>query len=466
MKRQWRTYFFAILFIPSVQAVEIQGYLNTGVWYLKNNVASDANYVFNDSYGQSYVQGNFAMLNANLNMDIIKLEDPSSSVTKSIHLKALGLYDLLDHPYSLAPEDPYRYQFDEANVQLGFKKVDLWIGRHTIYESGGIGVDGMTALFETSEHSGVGLFAGLGNDPRTLTGYIGPTYRTTPFNADFYTGGVFTKMHTDTFQWDTGINTLLFKKKVDRSNVFTQLLWIATPSWTFSTILDAGFLGQKGLQRGLLGITTKVTPKLTNRFYVSQFRSLYFKESNISAIPAPSGLDPSFIIGTGVNTSEYYSVRDEVQLRFNQNYIFTGFEYARRTFDDQNRAKYTMGYFDPEIFGSEFDFRIQADMIKNYVSFNSDIDLMLGRDFANEKLRAEVGGTFYANERDLFQNGVFVNSKGQIEKETTARANLVLNVSHAISLFANYAFYKETDVFNLDQHINTHEIYFSTNFRL
>jgi hypothetical protein len=465
MKRIGKYIFAAALMTTYAHAAEVQGYLNTGVWYLKNNAASNPNFVLSDGYGQNYVQGNFALLNANLTMDVIKLSDPSSNVQTSLHLKARGLYDLLDRTYSLAPDDKYRYQLDETNVQFTMGGTNLWIGRHTVYEAGGIGVDGVTALFDTSEHFGIGLFGGLGNDPRTLTGYIGPAYRTTPFNADFYTGGVFTKYHNETFQMDTGVNTLLFKKKVDRSNLYTQLLWSATPSWMFSVLLDAGFMGQKGLQRGMLGITTKITPSLTNRLYISQFRSLFFKESNVSAIPVPGDLNPTFIVGTDVDTSEYYSARDEVQIKFDRNYIFTGLEFARRTYDDQNRVKYTLGYFDPEIFGSEFDFRIQTDVIKNYVSFNSSIDVMIGRDFANEKFRAEGGGTFYANERDLFENGVFVNSKGQIEKETTGRVNLIFNATHALSLFANYSFYKEVDVFNANQSVNTHEIYFSTNVR-
>lgn len=460
------TYIFAFIFCAcSAQAAEMRGYLNTGVWYLKTDATSNPDYISNDGYGQSYVQGNFALLNANTSLDFLKLNDPTSNTDISIHLKARGLYDLLDRTYSLAPDDKYRYQIDEANVQMDFGKTNLWLGRHTIYEAGGLGVDGATALFDTSEHFGIGFFGGLGNDPRSLTGYIGPSYRTTPFNADFYTGGLFTKMHTDKFQFDTGVSTLLFKRKVDRSNFFTQMLWTATPAWMFSAIADIGFMGQTGLQRGLLGVTTRINPKITNRMYLSQFRSLFYKQSDVSGIPVPAGLNPTFNIGTDVDTSAYYSVRDEIQLRFNQNYIFTGMEYARRTYDDRNRVKYTLGYFDPEIFNSEYDFRIQTDIIDNYISFNSSIDVLVGRDFSNEKFRAEVGATFYANERDLFENGAFVNSQGQIEKENTLRANMIYNATHSTSFFLNYAYYTEVDVFDLNQKVHTHEVYFSTNLR-
>ncbi|MEZ4845745.1 MAG: hypothetical protein R2877_01875 [Bdellovibrionota bacterium] len=453
------------LLAGSAEATEMKGYLNTGVWYLKTDAQSSPDYVSNDGYGQSYVQGNFALLNANTSLDFLKLNSPSSSTEINVHLKARGLYDLLDRTYTLSPSDKDRYQIDEANIELDFGKSNLWLGRHTIYEAGGLGVDGATALFDTSENFGVGFFGGLGNDPRNLTGYIGPTYRTTPFNADFYTGGVFTKMHTEKFQLDTSINTLLFKRKVDRSNLFAQMLWAANKTWTFSAIADIGFMGQKSLQRGLLGVTTHINPKVTNRLYLTQFRSLFYKQSDVSGIPVPSGLNPTFVVGTAVDTSEYYTARDEIQYRFNQNYIFTGMEYARRTFDDRNRFRYTLGYFDPMIFGSEYDFRIQTDIINNYISFNSSIDVVVGRDFANDQFRAEVGGTFYANERDLFENGTFVNSKGQVEKESTWRANFIFNATHAMSFFLNYAYYTEVDVFNLNQNIHTHEVYFSTNVR-
>lgn len=456
----------ALLSTFNAHATEVRGSLNTGVWYLKNDLANNPDYLSADSYGQSYVQGDFALANANLTLDALHMNRPGASTDISLHFKGRGLYDILDRSYSLAPDDRYRYQLDETNVQFGMRSMDLWLGRHTIYETGGVGVDGITAVFKTSEAVGLGVFAGLGNDPRTLTGYIGPTYKTAPFNADFYTGGAFTKVHTEKFKMDVGVNTLFFKKKVDRSNFFTQFFWNATPNWGFSAMLDAGFMGDKGLQKGLLMISTKITPKLTNRFSVSEFRSLFYKQSDASGIPVPSGLNTTLLaVGTQVDTSEYYTVRDEVQIRFDQNYIFTSVEGARRTFDDRNRFKYTVGYFDPEIFASDYDVRLQVDVINNYVSFNTALDIMVGRDFSNDKFRAEIGGTFYANERDLFENGVFVNSKGQVEKETTGRANLQFNATHALSLFLNYAFYKEVDVFNLNQAVHTHEVYFSSNIR-
>lgn len=446
-------------------APDIRGYLNTGIWYLKNDLANNPSYVSADSYGQAYVQGDFALFNASLNFDALHLQNPQSRTDISLHFKARGLYDLLNRSYSLAPDDRYRYQFDETNLQLGMKNMDLWLGRHTVYEVGGIGVDGVTALFRKSDRFGVGAFGGLGNDPRTLTGYIGPSYRTIPFNADFYTGGVFMRQHTDKFQMDNGVSTLLFKKKVDRSNFFSQFYWNATNKWGFSGILDIGFMGYKGLQRSLLGVNTKITQKLTNRLTLSQYRSIFYKQSDASGIPIPTGLNPAFIVGTAVDTSQYVSLRDEVQIRFGKNYMFTGFEYARRTFDDQNRFKYTIGYYDPEIFNSEFDFRVQTDVIKNFVSFNTSIDMILGRDFANDKFRAEIGATFYANERDLFENGAFVSSKGQVEKETTSRVNFQYNATHNLSFFMNYAYYTEIDIYNQNDHVHTHEVYFSSNIR-
>jgi hypothetical protein len=456
---------FLILISSIAQATDVQGYLNTGVWYLKNDLASNPAYISADNYGQSYVQGDFALFNANLTLDALHMNDPGSDVDIGIHLKGRALYNLLDHDYTLAPNDKYRYQLDETNVQFAFRNADLWVGRHTVYEAGGIGVDGATALFHKSDRFGFGIYAGLGNDPRTLTGYIGPTYKTVPFNSDFYAGGLFTRIHAEKFQMDIGANTLVFNRKVDRSNFFTQFFWNAKPSWSYFGMLDIGFMGDKGLQKGMLGVNTKITPKLTNRFSFSEFRSIFYSQSDASGIPVPTGLNPTFVVGTNVNTSEYYTGRDEIQIRFDQNYVFTGLEFARRTFDHQNRAKYLLGYFDPSIFGSEYDFRIETDIIDNYVSFNSSIDMMVGRDFANNKFRAEVGETLYANERDLYEGGVFVNSKGQVEKETTARANLQYSPTHTLAFFLNYAYYKEIDVYNLNQAVHTHEVYLSSNIR-
>lgn len=463
-----RVFAFLVVFFmtATVFGTELKGYLNTGVWYLKNNLASDPNFITDDGYGQSYVQGDFALFNANANFDFLHLNNPSASTQVSAHLKGRFLYNLMDNPYSLSPSERYRYQTDEANVQTESNMMDLWIGRHTVYETDGIGVDGLTGLFHIkNEQFGIGVFAGLGNDPRTLTGYIGPSYKTDPFTADFYTGGTFAKLHYDKFQMDMGVSTLLFKKSVDRSNFFTQFHWIASNAWSFSGFADAGFMGDKGLQKGLFMITTKMTPKLTNRFSFSEFRSLFYDASNISAIPVPASINPTFDIGTDVNTTEYYVLRDEIQYRFDRNYIFTGVEFGRRTFDDLNRVKYTLGYFDPVFLKSEFDFRIQADIIDNYRSFNSSIDVMIGRDFSNEKFRAEIGGTFYANERDLYLDNAFVSSSNEIEKETTGRVNFQWNTAHNLSWFLNYAFYKETDVVNVDQQVLTHEVYLSSNLR-
>lgn len=455
-----------ILFSNFSYATEVRGYLNTGVWYLKNDLASNPVYVSADGYGQSYVQGSFTLVNANLDMNILHMNDPDSDVEVGANIKGRGLFNPFEHQYSLAPPNKYRYQADEANIQLGLKSSDLWFGRHTIYETGGVGVDGATALFHATTHTGIGIYGGLGNDPRMLTGYIGPSYKTVPFSADFQAGGAFTKIHYDKFQMDLGVNTLVYKhKKIDRSNFYTQYFWNATPAWSFSGILDAGFMGDKGLTRGMLMISTKITPKISNRLSFSQFRSLFYKYSNVSAIPVPSTINPAFAIGTTVDTSNYYLLRDEIQLKFNQNYIFTSGEFARRTFDDRNRFKYTLGYFDPELFESEYDLRTQIDIINNFVGFNSDLDLMIGRSFANDRFRTEVGGTFYANERSVFASGAVVDPKGEIEKESAARANFEWTLTHKLSWILNYAYYTETDVVNKNQKVHTHDIYFASNVR-
>ncbi|MCC7460646.1 MAG: hypothetical protein IT286_05025 [Proteobacteria bacterium] len=139
MIKKISTYIFSFaLLAGSADAAEMKGYLNTGVWYLKTDARNNPDYVSNDGYGQSYVQGDFALLNANTSLDFLKLNDPSSSTDISIHLKARGLYDLLERTYTLAPNDKYRYQIDEANVELDFGKTNLWVGRHTLYEAGGL----------------------------------------------------------------------------------------------------------------------------------------------------------------------------------------------------------------------------------------------------------------------------------------------------------------------------------------
>lgn len=450
---------------PGASAVEMKGYINTGIWYLKNDLDSSTTFIANDGYGQSYVQGDFSMFNASFRLDFLNLNDPNSSTKMKAHLKGRFLYNLQNNPYSLATPDRYRYQFDEVNVEINSGMTDLWIGRHVLYEAGGVGVDGITSIFNVGKNAGLGVYGGLGNDPRTLTGYIGPSYQTAPFTADFMAFGGLAKLHYEKFQLDVAANALLFEKSIDRANLFIQTNWMATDAWRFSGYVDAGFMGDKGIQKGLLMITTKITPKLTNRFSVSEFRSLFYKASDASGIPVNVALNPAFPIGTEVDTSEYYYARDEIQYRFNRNYMFTGIEYGKRTFDDRERFKYTIGYFDPQLFDSPYDLKIQTDIINNYLSFNSSIDLMIGRYFAGDAFRAEVGGTFYANERDEIVNNVVVSSTGEVEKETTGRVNLYYNSSRTLSWLLNYAFYKEVDVFNDFQHVHTHEIYFSSNIR-
>ena len=468
MMRKVSAYILCVLisaWATSSLAEETHGYINTGFWFMKNDLASNPTYTATDGYGNSYVQGDFGMFNADATIDFLHLNDPRSKTDISVHLKGRFLDNVLGNPYTLAPDDKYRYQADEANVEINSGSTDILIGRHTIYESGGVGVDGITAIFSSPKHFGLGVFGGLGNDPRTLTGYIGPTYRTIPFNSDFLTGGAFTKIHYDRFQMDNGINTIYFHHSVDRSDFYTQFNWLPVAAWTFSGYLDLGFMGDKGIQRGLLAINTKVTKKLTNRFSFSEFRSVFYAASDAGGIPVPATFNAAFPLGTVVNTSEYYYVRDEVQYRFDRNYFFTGLEHGHRTYDGGDREKYFLGYYDPVIFDSPYDFRIQTDIIDNYLSFNTDIDIILGRNFYNDKFRAEIGGTFYANERDTRLNNAVTAPSGEVEKETTARINLQWNMEHNISWLLNYAYYTEVDVVNNNDHVHTHEIYVSSNLR-
>jgi hypothetical protein len=459
--------FFFLLLLLSIPAgaTEIDGYLNTGVWYLKNNIADNPDYTADDDYGNSYVQNDFALFNASLNFNALGLNDPSSGYKINAHLKGRALYKLLDSEYTLAVPDKYRYQLDETNIEYEAKKFNLWVGRHTVYETGGVGVDGATTFFHLKDESGIGVYGGLGNDPRTLTGYIGPSYKTDLFNADFLTGGIFGKIRKEKIQWDLGVNALYFDKKVDRTNFFTQLYWNANKVWSFSAMLDAAFMGKTGLQKALLGITTRASEKFTNRFSVSEFESYFYKASDASGIPVPTGLSPAFIVGTEVDTSRYYRVYDEIQYNFNRNYIYTGLEFAKRTFDDQDRVKYTVGYYDPGIFESPYDVRFQTDIIKNYVGFNTSIDMMVGREFGSGVFRTEAGATFYANERDLFQGNAFVNTQGQVEKESALRLNMEWMTTRKLAWFLNYAFYQETDIDNNNQKVKLHEVYISSNIR-
>jgi hypothetical protein len=316
----------------------------------------------------------------------------------------------------------------------------------------------------------VGVYGGFSNDPRNLTGYIGPSYERNPFSLRHRAAGFYYDLKGEKLRADAGIHAALFKGGLDRLSLLTQASYALDSVWTFGTLVHFGIAGDSGLKATQAVITSRPTNRVTNTFSFSRYVTWVFDKSNASAIPVPSSLlsNTSLIgvVGSDVRTASYNTLRNHVMVRiFDRNYLFGALQFSRRTFDGENQWKYTAGYRDPHLFGTSFDLRFQTDVFDNYRGFTTLFDAMLGREFLEGRFRMEAGGSFSATERDRLLNNVIVAPQAEGEKESALRFNVYYVAKNRVNWTLSYALYQERDVLNNDVRVRTHEVYLANNIR-
>jgi hypothetical protein len=453
--------------VSSARATETHGSADIGIWYLQSNIKGNS-LIADDGYGENYIFDRYSLANIGLKLDALDLTSANSSSPLNAHFKGRFFYRLTDGQYTLGFPNRARGEIDELNVEA--KRVadslDLWFGRQLVFEAGGALFDGVRGIYHVNDRIDVALFGGLDADPRQLIGYIGPAYEEKPFSTDFQTGGIYTTYRGDQFKSDSSLRTSMFKGKLDRLALYTQASYQYDSVWNFAGSFDADIAGKPAIRTFTTFVTSRPVPWVTNTLSFMRWRTLAFKESNVSAIPVPLGVDPVPVGGTEINPSSYNSVRDHIQFRVAQrNYIFTAFQFTRRTFDNLNQYKYTFGYRDPKLFNSTYDLRAQTDLIDNFRGFNTAFDLIVGKEWREGVVRLEGGGTAYANERDIYVGyDADPSQPRQTEKEFSLRLNAYYNPNRTVSWLLNYALHHESDFIN-SQKINTHEVYLATGFR-
>ncbi len=455
-------------FATNSRAAELSGNIQLGLWYLQNNISSVSGFLPDDQYGSSYIHDHYALMNWRTRAQVKNLLGSSTRSRLNAHVDGRILINLLNDDYAFGVPNRTRQQIDEMAFEWSevSTDLDLWVGRQTLYPAGGNSLDGARLIYGITPDLDLALYGGLGNDPRNLTGYIGPAYRSNPFTGDFYSAGAYASYRTEALRSDSAFNLLLFKGDIDRATLFQQVSYRYSAFWTFSGYVEVGVAGDVGLPKTQVNVIARPEPWVTNTLSYSRFRSLVYNQSAVSATPVPAGIDASLVGGNDVSTSTYQSVRDHVRFKvWGRKFFFAALEFARRGFDDENRFKYTAGYRDPSIAGSDFDFRLQGDVIDNFRGFNWAIDGLLGKDFDQGKVRAEIGGTFYTNERQQFLNNQVVSGVEESEREFSVRLNGYYTPIKKLSLFLNYSLHQETDVVNLEQKIWTHELYLQSYYK-
>jgi hypothetical protein len=465
---QYSTVFFLVWahMAPMVWGeTKVDGSIEFGVWYLRNNVSDfeedGVAYTAQDGYGNTYVQDDYSLLHTRL-----KLHTGDDKSAMRFHTKGRFLFNLQERNLSIGINERYRYQFDELNIEWAklFKNTSLFVGRKSNWQTGGIGVDGLTAVISPKDPLEIGLYAGLGVDPRQFTGYIGPNFREEFINPDFQTGGAFASWRNERLQFNVAVNSLLFEMEIDRINVFTQALYRLNDRWRFSGLVDAGVAGDPGLQQLQLFVQTQLSPKITNDLSYYRYQSIFFAASDASGISVPTDINPNFDLGDEVQNTYYRRISNHTKFKLKKNYFFTRFSHTYREFDQRTRKDYVIGYRDPEIGNSEVDMTIKTTIIDNFRSFHTNFDLLLGFDVIASQLRMELGGTLSANEREVFEDFA-PTDRVQRDQEGVGRVNLIYQPSLKIAWYLMYAYYKQVDAVNLDQTVNLHEVYLSTNVR-
>ncbi|HLG20948.1 MAG TPA: hypothetical protein VI895_14180 [Bdellovibrionota bacterium] len=455
------------LYSVSAQAGDIHGSVDVGGWVAFNNLSDAPGFVVDDGVGNNHVQKRYSLLRLGLRLDAADLFDGGDGQRVNAHLDFDSLINPDERRYTLGVNDQFRQELRQLNVELPKMGgiADVWFGRQLVYEAGGANFDGLRGVFHVGESVDIGLFGGLGVDPRNLAGYIGPAYRDNPFTLDFQTAGFYSSYRGERIKADGGFESLFFKGHADRMTLFSQGFFNLDRVWSFSGFVRGALIGSRGLENLNGTVTARPTSRVTNNLSFERFRAFVFKKSNDSAIPVPTGISSSFVNNIDVDTSSYNTVKDHVMLRvFERNFIFGAVSFTRRTFDDENQMRYTIGYRDPRLFGSFADLKLQTDLIDNFRGFNAVLDGLLGYEWMESKLRLEGGATYFANEREIFLSNLPTGQR-QTDKEYALRGNAYFNPMREVSLIFAYTLYAETDATNNDQVMRIHEIYLGTNFR-
>ena len=436
---------------------EWTGAFDIGAWHARNNLADNPKFLENDGVGESYVDKDFSLFTFSLRADNDRLFDSGTAM----HIDGRSLYKPFDDDrYTLGPEQS-RYELRELSLEFkrAFGETDLWIGRQRIAPAGFVGIDGLRTVTHLNDRTDLGFFGGLGNNPRTYTGYIGPVYEANPFAIRFQSFGAYVSKRSQRFGADFAVTASMFDVSLDRVFAFSQMSYMIDPVWTVSGLVQAGFVGFRGLELLQTNVITKPSKKFTNT--VSFFRStnLVYNASNASVIPVGPVSDPALFGDGDVVTASYNTVREHFAFNvFEKSQVFGSIEYARRTFDDASRMKYTAGFREPDLFSSGTDLRLQTDLIDNYRGFNSVLDLQLGKEFFDGDFRLDGGVTLFSNERDVFANNAATGTRAD-EEEYTLRAMATLLTGRKTYWNFVYNLHREIDTLSDDQKVKIHEFF-------
>ncbi|MFH1018336.1 MAG: hypothetical protein V1798_09170 [Pseudomonadota bacterium] len=453
----------------AVAAPQVDGSADFGVWYLHNDLKDNPLIQIDDVARNTYIHSRYTLFQTGLKLDATDLWQREDDLKLNSHFRGRLLWNPDRHAYTLGPADRVRDQISDLNIQLEnlAEQTDLWLGRQTIWEAGNPIVDGVRAVYKIEDDLDLALYGGLGGSPNNLTGYIGPFYRTNPFTLDFQTVGAYATYHGTAWKLTAAFRTDLFKGSLDRGTFFTQGFYPLSTKWSVAGLVEYDVAGKPGLKNGEVFLTSRPTATVTNTFSLARWSTVAYKESNASAIPVLAEVDPAPVGGNEVDTSSYNVVRNHIMLRlFQRNYVFGAFAFTRRTFDDRNQLKYTAGYRNPNLFGSNIDARFQLDVIDNFRGFNTAFDTLFGRDFLEGRWRLEGGGSMFADERDAYLN--FQRDPTQpreADNEYALRLNAYFNPSRTLTWVLNYAFYREVDVINARQKVHTHDVYLGTHVK-
>lgn len=459
--RSVRIAIFAALSFLCADAAEWSGGLDLGYWYLKNNISSGSSVIRDDGIGNILIDDSYSLFIFNFRA---KGEEVFTST--NFHVDARSLLNPFDNRYSLGA-DQDRLDIRQFAFEIRGDSVDVWAGRQRILEAGNIGVDGLRTVLHMNEATDLAFYGGIGNNPRNYTGYIGPFYEGNPFTIKLQTAGAYVSTRLKDFQFDAAFNSLFFEFKPDRVFLFTQALYHVNPKWSLSGAMQFSFKGYTGFETLQTSVITRPTKKFTNTLSFYRFVALLYAESSASVIPPIIFSDPALVGGTNLNTTSYYSVRDHFMLNvMSSNYVFGAVEFSKRGFDDRTRVKYTAGFRDPALFNSEWDLRVQTDLIQNYRGFNSVLDFLIGKEFSEGRFRIDTGVTLFSNERDDFSGNLPSADPRQTDEEYTLRFMATWIQTAKVAWNAHYNYHHEVDATNLNQDVNTHEFFIMSNFRL
>ena len=198
-------------------AGETNGSVDLGYWYVKNNLLDQPNALADDGVGQNFLQSDYALLMMGIRLNSNDIFSNSDKKT-NFHFRTKALSNFSNSLYTQGIDDRWRFEFKEANFEFeeAFTNTDLWVGRQTILAAGAARFDGVQFLFHLNDQADLGLYGGLGQNPRSQTGYIGPDYVVDYSSFDFIHSGLYTSYRKDRLQFDLGLHSEFFEGKIDR----------------------------------------------------------------------------------------------------------------------------------------------------------------------------------------------------------------------------------------------------------